>query len=108
MTIDEFQKNDLRIGKIIFAEPVDGSEKLLKFLVDIGEASPRQIISGVAKVYTSEGVTGKNVIVFANLDSRMMAGVKSQGMLLGVEHDENGAPLLFFPEGDIAPGTKVS
>ena len=59
MTIDEFQKNDLRIGKIISAEPVEGSEKLLIFLIDIGEATPRQIISGVAKVYTSEEVTGK-------------------------------------------------
>jgi len=108
MTIDEFQKNDLRIGKIISVEPVEGSEKLLKFLVDIGEAAPRQILSGIAKVYMPKDIAGKNVIVVANLDSRMMAGVESQGMLLGIEHLDDGTPMLFFPEGDILPGAKVS
>ena len=108
MIIEEFQKCDLRIGKIIFVEPVEGSEKLLKFSVDIGEATPRQILSGVAKVYIPKDITGKNVIVAANLDSQIMAGTESQGMLLGIEHLKDGTPMLFFPEGNIAPGTKVS
>ena len=108
MTIEEFQKSDLRIGKIVSAELVESSGKLLKFLVDIGEATPRRILSGVAKVYAPGAITGKNVIVVANLDSRIMAGTESQGMLLGIEHLKDGTPMLFFPEGDIAPGTKIS
>jgi len=107
MTINDFEKVDLRIGKIIAVDRVEGSEKLLKFKVDIGEATPRQILSGVAKVYAPETMIGKSVIVVANLDSQKMAGVESQGMLLGIEHGEDGAPSLIFPE-NLIPGLKVS
>jgi len=59
MTIDEFQKSDLRVGKIISAERVEGSEKLLKLQVDIAEPEPRQILSGIAKAYAPEDIVGK-------------------------------------------------
>jgi methionyl-tRNA synthetase len=108
MTIDEFGMYDFRIGKIISVNRVEGSEKLLNLGVDIGEPVPRQILSGVAKVYTSEDILGKRVIVVANLDPKIMAGVESRGMLLGIERGGDGAPLLIFPENDIAPGAKIS
>lgn len=107
MTIDEFQKADLRVGRIIAAERVEGSEKLLKLQVDIGEASPRQILSGIAKAYAPEGLTGKNVAIIANLDPRTMMGVESNGMLLAA-HGEGGAPVVIQPASEVAPGAKIS
>lgn len=105
MTIDEFQKSDLRVGKILAVERVEGSEKLLKLQVDIGE--PRQIVSGIAKAYAPEDLIGKSVIIVANLDPRMMMGLESQGMLLAA-HGEDGAPVLIFPATDVPPGAKIS
>ena len=104
MTLDEFQKADLRVGKILSAERVEGSEKLLKLNVDIGE--PRQIVSGIAKHYQPEDLVGKDVVVIANLESRMMMGLESQGMLLAA-HSEGGDPVLLLPSGAVPPGSKI-
>ena len=107
MTIDEFQKVDLRVGKIVSAERVEGSEKLLKLHVDIGEENLRQILSGIAKAYTPEEMIEKEVIVIVNLDPRMMMGMESQGMLLAA-HGENGEPVLLGVEREVQPGSKVT
>lgn len=107
MTIDEFQQADLRVGKIVSAERVDGSEKLLKLQVDIGEAIPRQILSGIARAYVPEDIIGKNVAIIVNLDPRMMMGMESNGMLLAA-HGEGGAPVLLLPASDVPPGAKIS
>jgi len=107
MTIDEFQKADLRVGKIISAERVEGSEKLLKLQVEIGEPAPRQILSGIAKWYAPEDLAGKSVVVIANLDPRMMMGMESNGMLLAA-HGEDGAAVVIQPMGDVPPGAKIS
>jgi len=105
MTIDEFQKADLRAGKIIHAERVVGSEKLLKLQIDIGE--PRQILSGIAKWYAPEDLVGKTVIIIANLEPRTMMGLESQGMLLAA-HGEDGAAIVISPVADVPPGAKIS
>lgn len=107
VTLEEFQKADLRVGKITEAVRVEGSEKLLKLQVDIGE--PRQIVSGIAKAYAPEELVGKSVIVIANLDPRKMMGLESQGMLLAA-HGEDGAPVLIVPLGaaSVPPGAKIS
>ena len=105
MTLEEFQKADLRIGKILNAERVEGSEKLLKLQVDIGE--PRQIVSGIAKQYAPEDLVGKEVVVIANLDPRTMMGMESQGMLLAA-HGEGGEPVLIMPHAPVPPGSKIS
>ena len=107
MTIDEFQTSDLRVGKIVSAERVEGSEKLLKLRVDIAEPEPRQILSGIAKAYAPEDIVGKSVVIIANLDPRMMMGMESNGMLLAA-HGADGAPVLFSPEKEVSPGAKVS
>ena len=107
MTIDEFQKADLRVGKIVSAERVEGSEKLLKLQVEIGEAAPRQILSGIAKAYAPEEIAGKSVVIIANLDPRMMMGMESNGMLLAA-HSEDGTPVLVLPASDVPPGAKIS
>ncbi len=107
MTIDEFQQSDLRVGKIVSAERVEGSEKLLKLQVDIGEAAPRQILSGIAKAYAPEDIIGKSGAIIANLDPRMMMGMESNGMLLAA-HGGDGAPVLLLPASDVPPGAKIS
>jgi methionyl-tRNA synthetase len=107
MTIDEFQKSDLRVGKIIGAERVEGSEKLLKLQVDIAEPEPRQILSGIAKAYAPEDLVGKSVVIIANLEPRMMMGMESNGMLLAA-HGEGGAPVIIQPASDVPPGVKIS
>jgi methionyl-tRNA synthetase len=107
MTIDEFQKSDLRVGKIVSAERVEGSEKLLKLQVDIAEPVPRQIISGIARAYAPEDIVGKSVVIIANLEPRMLMGMESNGMLLAA-HGENGSPVLFLPHSEVPPGAKIS
>jgi methionyl-tRNA synthetase len=107
MTIDEFQQSDLRVGKIVSAERVEGSEKLLKLQVDIAEPAPRQILSGIAKAYAPEDIIGKSVVIIANLDPRMIMGMESQGMLLAA-HGEDGSPVLVLPASDVPRGAKIS
>jgi methionine--tRNA ligase beta chain len=108
MTIEEFEKFDLRIGKVVSVEYLPHSKKLLKIFVDIGESEPRQILSGVRKVYDPTDLVGKTVMVVANLDTRLMGGVESNGMLMGIEEDHNGLPLLLSVENDVKPGMRIS
>ena len=105
MTIDEFQKMDLRVGKILAADRVEGSEKLLKLSVDIGET--RQILSGIAKSHAPEDLVGREVVIIANLEPRMMMGMESQGMILAA-HGENGEPVVLAVEKEVPPGAKIS
>jgi methionine--tRNA ligase beta chain len=107
MTIDEFQKADLRVGKVVEAEAMEGSEKLLKLKVDIGEPETRQILSGIAKAYNPADLVGKQVVIIANLDPRMMMGLESQGMLLAA-HGQDGAPVLVIPTSEVPSGAKIS
>ncbi len=105
MTIDEFQNVDLRIAKILEASRVEGSEKLLKLQVSLGEEK-RQILAGIGKVYEPENLIGREIVIVANLDPRKMMGEESQGMLLAAS-DADGSPVLISPEKEIPPGTKL-
>ena len=93
------------MGKVLSAERVEGSEKLLKVQVDVGE--PRQIVSGIAKAYAPEDLVGKEVIVVTNLDPRTMMGLESRGMLLAA-HGEDGEPVVLTVERSVPPGSKIS
>jgi len=75
-----FDRVDLRIGKVIRAERIEGARKLLKLIVDIGEE--RTIVSGIAEFYKPEDLVGKYVVVVANLEPRRIFGVESRGMIL--------------------------
>jgi methionine--tRNA ligase beta chain len=112
MTIDEFKKCDLRVGKVTAAERVEGSEKLLRLQIDLGEISggepkPRQILSGIGKSYAPEELIGKQVVIIANLEPRMMMGFESQGMLLAASGSD-GKPVILTLEKDIVPGTHIT
>ena len=87
---------------------MEGSEKLLKLKVDVGEeAGPRQILSGIAKWYAPEDMVGKQVVVSANLEPRSMMGFESQGMLLAA-HGEDGSAVLLTATGEVPPGAKIT
>lgn len=108
ITIDDFKKIELKVGKILSAERVEGSEKLLKLMVDLGETdlpAGRQVLAGIALSYAPEMLVGKQIAVVANLESRSLVGMESQGMLLAAE-GENG-PVLIMPERQITPGAKI-
>ena len=102
----DFQKVELRVGKIITAEPMEGSEKLLKLKVNLGvEIGEKQIIAGIGKAYEPEKLVGREIIIAANLEPRILMGLESQGMLLAA-HSENG-PVLLMPETNAEPGAKI-
>ena len=110
ITIDDFARLDLIVGTVLEAEDVEGSEKLVKLKVDLGEdpstgSGPRQILAGIKKWYKAEDVKGKQVIVIANLEPRMMMGFESQGMILAAD-SENGPIFLTVPK-EVPPGTKI-
>jgi methionyl-tRNA synthetase len=106
MTIQEFQNVELRIGTILSAERIEGSDKLLKLQVDLGESGPRQVVAGIGKAYDPEGLVGTQIVVVANLEPRSLMGMESRGMLLAAT-DEEGNPCLLTVGKKISPGTKI-
>ncbi len=104
ITIDDFAKLDIRTGKVLEAERIKGSKKLLKLIVDIGNEK-RQIVAGIAETHKPEDLVGRNVIVLANLKPAKLMGVESQGMILAAEKD--GKAILLQPESDVEPGLKI-
>jgi len=105
ISYDDFQKLDLRVAKILEAEKIKGSEKLLKLQVDLGEEK-RQIVAGIGKAYLPENLIGKQIVIIANLEPRVLLHAESQGMLLAAS-DEKGSPVLLMPEKEIFPGAKI-
>ncbi len=102
---DDFTKVDLRLGKVLQAEAVPKSTKLLKLQVDIGEPQPRQILAGIRTTYAPEDLIGKKLVVVANLKPRKLMGLESQGMVLAAS-DDDGLSALFVDK-DITPGVSV-
>ena len=94
VTIDDFSKCDMRVCKILSCEAVKKSEKLLKFQLDDGSGTPRQILSGIHKFYEPEELQGKTVVAILNLPNRKMMGQDSNGMLLSAVKEENGGEKL--------------
>lgn len=121
ISFDDFIKVQIRIGKILSAEKVEGSDKLLKLEVDFGNevskiveegiekevTTPvkRQIIAGIAQYYEPEALIGKECPFAYNLAPRMLKGLESQGMIL-CPSSENG-PVLLHPDKEINPGSIV-
>ncbi|RLI79737.1 methionine--tRNA ligase [Archaeoglobales archaeon] len=102
--IEEFTKLDLRIGKIVKAEKIKKSKKLLKLEVDIGN-EVRQVVAGIAESYEPESLVGKLVPILVNLKPAKLMGVESQGMILAVDVD--GKAILMHPERDVPVGSKI-
>ena len=105
ITIQDFQKVELKVAKILTAERVPKSNKLLKLQVDLG-TEQRQIVAGIGKKYGPEDVVGKTIVVVANLKPAKLMGVESQGMVLAAG-DEEVEGLVTFEDAGLQPGTKV-
>lgn len=103
---NDFAKLDIRIGKVLTAEKMEKSDKLLKLTVDTG-IDQRTILSGIAKHYSPEEIIGKQVTLIANLAPRKMMGIESQGMILMAE-DADGNLRLLQPNEVVVPGATVS
>ncbi|HVT01433.1 MAG TPA: methionine--tRNA ligase subunit beta [Patescibacteria group bacterium] len=107
VTIDDFAKLEFRVGKVMDVKPVEGSEKLLKLTVDLGEEEPRTILSGIAKWFGPEDLIGNSYIFIANLEPRLMMGLESQGMILAADGGDDNGPVPLIPQSEVAPGSKI-
>ena len=105
ISFNEFQKLDLRIGKIIEATQVPDSKKLITILVDFG-SEKRQAVAGLLKYYKPEELVGKKCVFLLNLQRRILAGIESKCMVLAAE-DEAGNVTVLQPEKDIVEGSKI-
>lgn len=104
VTIDDFGKLDIRVGKVVVCEKVPKSSKLLRFELEVG-SERRQILSGIAKYYKPEDLIGKNVLFIANFPPRKMMGYESNGMILSAEHD--GKLVVTSTLDDIQSGAEI-
>lgn len=111
VNFDDFKKVEIRIGKILSAERVENSEKLIKLEVDFGEDAgkpgqtiKRQIIAGIGKVYEPENLVDKECPFVFNLEPKTMAGLESQGMILAADSD---GPVLMHPDREVNPGSNI-
>ena len=113
ITYDDFKKIDLRVAKILKAERVEGSDKLIRLQIDVGDPSAssgqglgqRQLVAGIGTIYEPKILVGKQIIIVANLEPRKLMGHESQGMLLAA-NDELG-PVLIVPESEVPSGTGI-
>ena len=107
-TVDfaDFEKLDLRVGRILACEKVKKANKLLKFTLDDGSGTPRTIVSGIAKFYEPEELVGRDVVFIANLAPRQLMGIESQGMILSAENYDGGLSLLSLMK-EVKAGSQV-
>ena len=105
ISFEEFQKLDMRIGKILEANQIPGSRNLIRMIVDFG-TEKRQAVAGLLQWYKPEQLVGKKCAFILNLQRRKFMGVESQCMILAAE-DEKGNVVILQPEKDIAEGSKV-
>jgi methionyl-tRNA synthetase len=103
---DDFFKIDLRVGLVLSAERVKGSDKLMHMKVDIGEPEPRTIVAGIAEAYTPEQLLNRKVVIVANLQPRKLKGIESNGMIVAASI-EGGKPVLAGFLEDIPAGARL-
>jgi len=105
ISFDEFQKLDLRVGKIIEANQIPGSRNLIRMIVNFGNEK-RQAVAGLLQYYKPDDLVGKKCAFVLNLQRRKMMGVESQCMILAAE-DNKGNVIVLQPEKDIDEGSKI-
>lgn len=104
--IEDFLKVDLRVAQVVEAGTVEGSDKLLQLTLDVGEAEPRNVFSGIRSQYAPEDLKGKLVVMVANLAPRKMRFGVSNGMVLAAGNGEG--IFIISPDSGAKPGDKVS
>ncbi len=106
VSFDEFLKVELRVGKVLECEPIEGSDKLFKLSVRLGSET-RTIVSGIAKYYAPDELLGRKILVVANLEPRTIKGVVSHGMLLSAEDAEGNLSLATVFDNEFPDGSQV-
>jgi methionyl-tRNA synthetase len=104
ITIDDFAKLDLRVGKVVECIDVEKSERLLKLTVDFGEEGTKTIFSGIKQWYTPDDLKGKQFVFIINLEPRRMMNEFSEGMLLAADGEK---PLPLIPSEETTPGQAI-
>ncbi len=104
LTLNDFEKVELKIGKVLNAERIKGSNKLIRLEVDTGEK--RQLVAGIGKSYSPEELVGKRIVVVTNLKPVKLMGVESQGMLLAATDSDDNVSLL-MPDKDVKEGSRI-
>ena len=102
----DWSKLDLRVGKILKVEDIEGADKLYKLEVDLG-AEKRTLAAGIKEFYKKEELEGKNCVVFVNLTPRTMKGVESKGMILAAVSEDESKVILIEPEKDVEIGSRI-
>jgi methionyl-tRNA synthetase len=102
--IEAFSRIELRVARVLSAESVPNTDKLLRLEIDLG-AERRQLVAGIAKVYEPSSLVGKTIVVVANLKPARIRGVESRGMLLAA--DGGDGPVVATFESPVPPGTRV-
>ncbi len=113
ITFEDFARLDLRVAKIVHAEPHPNADRLLKLQLDDGSGTPRQICAGIREFYQPDDLVGKSIVIVANLAPRKIRGEESRGMLLAASDAPKGADsprnvVVMTPMSEIAPGATVS
>ena len=107
ISYEDFARLDIRSATIIEAQSIEGSEKLIKLILDVGDGETRQVLAGIRKWYAPEDLKGKQIIFLANLEARKMMGEESQGMLLALDSAGEDKPILLIPEIKMENGSSV-
>jgi len=106
ISFDDFKKIELRTAKVLDAQRVEGSDKLIRLELDDGSEADRQIVAGIGTKYEADELVGKTIIIVANLEPRKLMGIESQGMLLAASNEEEG-PVLLTTMEDIESGSEI-
>ena len=104
ISFDDFKKLEIRIGRILSAEKVKETDKLLKLEIDLG-TEKRQLVAGIAEFYEPSHLIGRELPVLVNLEPRKIREIESKGMILAI--DVNGRPVLLNPDREVPPGSIV-
>jgi methionine--tRNA ligase beta chain len=104
ISIDNFREVDLRIARVVGAEKVSDSEKLVRLEVEL-DGEKRQIIAGIGRAYSVEQLIGRQIVIVANLEPKELMGLTSEGMVLAADGEEG--PVLIVPEKEVRTGTKI-
>jgi len=105
VSYDDFAKLDIRVAKIIAAEPIEGKSRIVKGRIDLGNDDQRDVIIGGAQYYQPEDIVGKTVIVIANLEPKKLAGIESNVMLLAADVDDK--PFWLTVNEDVPLGSPI-
>ncbi len=103
----DFEKLDLRVGKILEVEDHPKADKLYILTVDLGEPAPRTIVAGLKTKYTHEQLKGKDAVFVANLEPITLRGIQSEGMILAASDENKEKVFIIKPEKEIEPGSKI-